>query len=251
MMIYFNKLLESEQIKIQKTKDTFGKEFELVQHICNFLIALPFSTGKLCDDSDINNIKIQDPFLLFIYDVPFKIRSIYKLLEIANYADAAIILRTLAEATIVYKFYISKNDGEGLSRYILRKTKRSIKDIMNDILPGYYDNVYASLCNFTHGDAIAQAIFRNILNKEPLKTHIAGINSKWFYYVSNQTISIVPCIIDMYDMVFPNNIISGNCELSKEKEYIFDIINKFINTMTNEYTAKTTFYHYYQELLKK
>ena len=114
------------------------------------------------------------------------------MLEIANYADAAIILRTLAEATIVYKFYISKNDGEGLSRYKLRKTKRSIKDIMNDILPGYYDNVYASLCNFTHGDAIAQAIFRNISNKEPLKTHIAGINSKWFYYVSNQTISIVP-----------------------------------------------------------
>ena len=109
-MIYYDKLIKSEKIKIQKTNESFGKEFGFVEHIYNYLLILPFSTGKLCEDSDINAIQIQDAFHQYIYEIPFKIRSIYKLLEIANYADAAILLRTLIESTLVYKFYISKND---------------------------------------------------------------------------------------------------------------------------------------------
>ena len=250
-VIYYDKLIESEKKKIKKTNEAFGKEFEFVGHIYNHLLILPFSTGKLCDDSDINAIQIQDAFRQYIYEVPFKIRSIYKLLEIANYADAAILLRTLIESTLVYKFYVYKNDGDGLSRYILRKSGRSIKDIMESVLPGYYDSIYASLCNFTHGDIFAQKIFRSNVSAKDTTTNINNIYHKWFYYVSNQTISIIPCIFDMYDVVFPNNTISENLELVKERRYVVDTILKFIEEMTMNDVEKKAFYHYYKELINR
>ena len=251
-MIYYDKLIESEKEKIKKTKEAFGKEFEFVGHIYNYLLILPFSTGKLCDDSDINAIQIQDAFHQYIYEIPFKIRSIYKLLEIANYADATILLRTLIESTLVYKFYISKNDGDGLSKYILRKENApSIHKIMKAVLPGFYDDVYSSLCEFTHGNIFAQTVFRsNVSAKDYTTTNIENINSKWFYYVSNQTISIIPCILDMYDIVFPNNVVFDNQELVSERKYIVDTIRNFIEMMTKNDTKNETFYHYYKELIK-
>ena len=215
------------------------------------MLILPFSTGKLCDNSNLNEVKIQDAFIRYIYDIPFKIRSIYKLLEIANYADAAILLRTLIESKLIFKFYISKSDGEGLSKYLLRNSRRSIKDIMESVLPGYYDSIYASLCKFTHGDIFAQTIFRsNVSAKDYTTTNIKNINSKWFYYVSNQTISIIPCIIDMYDSVFPNNTVFEDKTLLEERNYILDVIYSFVNEMVEGDTKKETFYHYYKKLFK-
>lgn len=251
IMIYYDKLIESEKIKIQKTNKSFGKELEFVAHIYNYLLVLPFSTGKLCDDSDKSAIQIQDAFCQYIYEVPFNIRSIYKLLEIANYADAAILLRTLIEATMVYKFYISKNDGDGLSKYILRKSGRSIKDIMESVLPGYYDSIYASLCQFAHGDIFAQTIFRSNVSANDITTNINNIYHKWFYYVSNQTISIIPCIFDMYDVVFPNNTLSENLELVKERKYVDDTVLRFIEEMIENDVEKSSFYHYYKELINR
>ena len=251
-MIYYDKLIKSEKIKIQKTYESFGKEFGFVEHIYNYLLILPFSTGKLCEDSDINAIQIQDAFHQYIYEIPFKIRSIYKLLEIANYADAAILLRTLIESTLVYKFYISKNDGDGLSKYILRKENPpSIHKIMKAVLPGFYDDVYSSLCEFTHGNIFAQTVFRSNVSANNTTTNINNIYHKWFYYVSNQTISIIPCIFDMYDVVFPNNTISENLELVKERKYVVDTILRFIEEMTANDAEKKSFYHYYKELINR
>lgn len=250
-MIYYERLIDSEEIKIKKTKEAFEKELDFVGHIYNYFLILPFSTGELCDASDLNAVKIQDAFLRYIYEIPFKIRSIYKLLEIANYADAAILLRTLIESTIVYKFYISRNDGDGLSKYILRKSNRTIKNVMESVLPNYYDNIYASLCKFSHGDIFAQTVFRSNVSANDYTTNIENINSKWFYYVSNQTISIIPCIIDMYDMVFPNNVILDDQELASQRKYIVDTIRNFVEKMTKNDTKKETFYHYYKELIKE
>lgn len=249
-MIFYDKLIKSEKIKIQKTNDFFGKELEFVSHICNYFLVLPFSTGNLCDKSDINAIQIQDAFLQYIYELPFKIRSIYKLLEIANYSDAAILLRTLIETTMVYKFYVSKNDGSGLSNYILRKNNPRIKTIMEAVTPGFYDDIYSTLCNFTHGNIIAQTIFRSNVSKKDLTTNINNIYHKWFYYISNQTISIIPCIFDMYDAVFPKNTTFNNLELVKERKYIVDTILGFVDEMVTNDTENKTFYHYYKELMK-
>ena len=248
-MIYYDRLVKSEAIKIQKTKNAFGKELEFIIQICNYFLILPFSVGKLCDDSDLNAVKLQDAFQCYIYDVPFKIRSIYKLLEIANYSDASILLRTLIESTIVYKFYISRNDGNGLADYILRKSHRTIKDIMEAVLPNYYDSVYASLCQHTHGNFITQTIFRANVASGDLTTNIENINSKWFYYISNQTLSIVPCILEMYDTVFPNNTMSDSFELTNSRKYIVSTITKFLDKSIDNDDKKETFYHYYKQLI--
>ena len=81
----------------------------------------------------------------------------------------------------LFKFYISKSDGEGLSKYLLRNSRRSIKDIMESVLPGYYDSIYASLCKFTHGDIFAQTIFRsNVSAKDYTTTNIKNIFQNGF-----------------------------------------------------------------------
>ena len=121
---------------------------------------------------------------------------------------------------------------------------------MESVLPGYYDSTYAFLCNFTHGDIFAQTIFRSNVSANDMATNINNISHKWFYYVSNQTISIVPCIFDMYDVVFPNNTISKNLELVKERNYVVDTILDFLEKMIENDAEKETFYHYYKELIK-
>jgi len=55
----------------------------------------------------------------------------------------------------------------------------------------------------------------------------------------------------MYDVVFPNNTISENLELVKERKYVVDTILKFLEEMTMNDVEKKAFYHYYKELINR
>ena len=171
MQTPFITLVESEKIKRQKTENAIPGLYNFIPHVYNVFIKLPFYINISSTESDTNVIKIQDSFQFFVYDFPFKIRNIFSLMEIGSYADATILFRSLVESFICYKYYILKNDGDGLSRYILRESRRSIKDIFEVVVPGYYNDSYAMLCNFAHGNPLTQALFRgNVSKKEPLKS---------------------------------------------------------------------------------
>lgn len=244
-------LVESEEIKRQKTKRTIPGFYNFMPTAYNALIKLPFCMGNLADDSDTNLIKIQDLFQFFVYDFPFKMRNIFSMMETGSYADAAILFRSSVESFICYKYYILKNDGDGLSRYILRESKRSIKDIFEDVVPGYYDNIYAMLCSFAHGDPIIQAVFRGNVSKEkPLKSNINNINVDFFSYIANQLLPLIIGVVDLYKIVFPNNTIEQDDILKRDLNTIYDFIKEDTQGRKAEYPAQIQVIDYYEKIIE-
>lgn len=251
MMIldFYNYLISSETIKIKQTQNTLKGLYEIIPDIFDVLINLSYSKGKLAPNSDTNLIKIQDLFQFYIYDIPFKMRSILLLMEIGNYHDAIILYRTFVETYIYYKFYIIRNDGNGLSNYVLRKSKRSIKDIFEEEIPGFYDSIYGELCKNAHGDPLMQAILRGNDNENKLKHNVGDININWFGYVSNQLIPLVIGIIGLYNRVYPSNTIKENEKVSAKIKKIEKFIYKDIEERIKLYPAQKKMIEFYNMLI--
>ncbi|MDD2376069.1 MAG: DUF5677 domain-containing protein [Clostridia bacterium] len=244
-------LLESEGIKTHKTQLAIPQFYEFVPHFYNVFMKLPFYCGELAEETDKNKIKIQDVLQFFIYDFPFKLRNIQLLMENGSYADAVILYRSLVENFICYKYFISKNDGEGLSKYINRKTKKTIKDIFEGVVPGYYDDIYAELCKFTHGNPLTQGIFRgNVSQNQPLKSNIENINVNWFAYIYNQLLPLIIGVFEMYKIVFPNNTTNSDTTLIKELDYIYKFIKFDIAIRKEEYPRQKAMIDYYNNIIE-
>lgn len=249
-VIPYNILVNSEIIKKNKMHQQLPGMYDFLPHVYNVLMKLPFCMGSLCDDNDLNMVKIQDSFQFFIYDLPFKIRNIISLMEIGSYHDAGILFRSLVESFICYKFYIEKEDGDGLSRYILRTSKRSIKDIFESVIPGYYDDIYSTLCCLTHNNPLTQALFRgNISRQKPLESNINNINLDWFSYIYNQLLPLIIGCIEIFNKVYPNNTIKQDLKLLKEKEYIYKYIQEDINSRKSLYHNQKKMIDYYNRLI--
>src|SRR5574344_1897437 len=222
---YYDLMLYSETIKVKKTHETIKGLYKFIPNIYDVLIQLVNNKGELAPEDDMNWIKIQDSFQFFIFDAPYKIRSIFILLDIANYGDAVIIYRSLVETYMYYKFFIRKKDGDGLQRYIERTTGRSIKDVMDGVCPGFYDTTYQELCNHTHGNPWFQAIFRGNVDKDnPLKFRMDNINLDWYSYISNQVIPLIQGIINLFQEVYPNNTLATNATITSEMKIIKDFV---------------------------
>ncbi|MCX8075273.1 MAG: hypothetical protein N2749_06800 [Clostridia bacterium] len=244
-------LIESEEVKRNKTKLNIPGIYNFLPHVYDALMKLPFYCGKLAEDDDINMIKIQDVFQFYIYDFPFKIRNIYSLMEIGSYADAVILYRSLIESFIFYKYYILRKDGHGLSKYILRESKKTLKDIFECVIPGYYNDIYSELCKFTHGNPLIQAIFRgNVSKDKPLKSNINNINIDWFSYIHNQLIPLIIGVTEMYKIVFPNNIIKNDEILIKDLEYVYKFINDDIDYRKEFFITQLPMINYYNKIIR-
>lgn len=243
-------LINSEITKRKKMYQQLPGIYKFLPHVYNVLMKLPFYTGKLCDDDDLNMVKIQDAFQFFLYDLSFKIRNIISLIEIGSYHDAGILFRSFVESFIYYKYYIEKNDGDGLSNYILRKSRRSIKDIFEAVVPGYYDDIYSTLCCFAHNNPFTQAVFRgNISRQIPLASNINNINLDWFSYIYNQLLPLIIGCIEMYNKVYPNNTIKQDLKLLEEKEYIYKYIKNDIEDRKRLYPKQEKMIDYYNKLI--
>ena len=190
---------------------------------------MPFIHGTLAEDIDTELIKIQDLFQFFVYDFPFKARNIYNLMEIGSYFDVTILFRSLVESFIIYKYYILKKDGTGLSNYFLGNSKMRIKDIFEKVIPGYYDSLYSELCKATHSNPLLQAIFRgNVSKSVPIKSNINNINLDWFSYVTNQL----------------------DKDIKNDLECIYNFINENIEYRKKNYPEQSEMIYYYDNLMK-
>lgn len=244
-------MLKSEMIKNNKTKLAIPGFYNFVPSLFNVLLLLPHSRGELCDINDKELVQIQDLFQFYIYDFPFKIRNIISLMEIGSYADAIILFRTLAENFIIYKYFIMNNDGTGLSNYYSRKTKKSIKDVFEKVVPGYYDTLYDELGHATHGDPIMQAIFRgNVSKEEPIKSNINNINIEWFSYVFNQLEPIIIGVIKLYQKVYPNNTLETSEDVKNDLKNIYKFINDNINDREKRYPKQSDMIKFYNKIIE-
>lgn len=222
-------MLDGERIKSEKTTITLRGFYNILPLIYDSLWKINEFRGEYADGSEIQLLKIQDLFQFFIAEFPYKIRDIFILAEIGNYFDACILLRSLIETFIYFKYYIIKNDGDNLSRYVRRdkEYKISIKAIMEHVVPGFYDNEYAELCKFTHGNPLILGLFRgNVDKSHPLRYSINGINLDWYSYIANLTTPIIIGMFNMFDRVYKKNTIHVYKPLVDEinivKEFIFN-----------------------------
>ena len=246
----YEMMLKSELIKRQKTMKEIPGFYNFLPSLFNVLIVMPHSLGELCDSNDEELVKIQDLFQFYIYDLSFKIRNIILLMEIGSYTDAIILFRTLAENFIIYKYFIMKKDGTGLSNYYARKTKKSIKDIFEKVVPGYYDSLYDELGHATHGDPLIQAIFRgNVSKTTPIKSNINNINIDWFSYVINQLEPIILGVIELYKKVYPNNRLETSIDVKKDLQIIYEFIGNNIEDRRKKYPKQSEMINFYDEII--
>lgn len=247
----YQTLIKSEIIKQDKTKSEIPGFYNFIPSVYNVFIKMPFIHGTLAEDDDTELIKIQDLFQFFIYDFPFKVRNIYNLMEIGSYFDATILFRSLVESFIIYKYYILRKDGTGLSNYFLGNSKMRIKDIFERVLPGYYDSLYSELCKTTHSNPLIQAIFRgNVSKATPIKSNINNINLDWFSYVTNQLEPLILGTIELYKYVYPDNTLFDDKNIENDLKCIYIFINENIEDRKKKYPNQKEMIDYYENLIK-
>lgn len=231
----YNLMIESEEIKKQKNYSILKGLYSIMPIVYDSLFKLNEYRGRPAANDDMDLLKIQDLFQFFSSDFPYKIRSIFLLSEIGNYADAGIILRTLIETFFYFKYYIIKNDGDKLFNYVEQNKKSTIKikDIMEFIAPSYYDTVYGELCKFTHGNPLITGIFRgNVPGKDKLKYSMYNVNLDWFSYILNLCMPLIVGYFSMFKVVYKNNTINTSRQLSEN----IKLIEKFIyDDLSNRY----------------
>ena len=245
-------LLESEIIKRKKTQDELKGVYQLFTSIYNVLILLPFYKGELCSNDDEEKVLIQDAFQFFIHDTGFKVRNIMLLMEIGGYVDASILLRSLLETFVIYKYFIMNNDGSGLKEYFeINPTKRKkIKDIFEVVIPGFYDKYYASLCLNTHGNPFSQAVYRsNVVDGSP-SSNINNINIKTFSIIYNQLLPLIIGVINLYKYVYPKNILDNEKITKDELPKIYNYILSDIEYREKNYPMQKEMIDYYNKIIE-
>lgn len=248
-------LIKSELIKKKKTQKEISGFYNFLPSVYNILMIMPYCCGELCDINDVELVRIQDLFQFFIYDAAFKVRNIINLLEIGSYCDAGILFRTFLETFIIYKYYILKKDGSGLSKYYeidyTKRSKKRIKEIFEEIVPNFYDDLYAELCLKTHGNPLVQAIFRGNVSKDtPLKSNVNNINLDWFSNISNQLLPLIVGIIDLYKYVYPNNTLNDNKNRKNDLKMIYNFIYGDIIDREKSFPNQKCMIDYYNQIIK-
>lgn len=246
-------MIESEETKRRKSYLALRGLYAKMPIIYDTLFKLNEYRGKLATNNNEQLLRIQDIFQFFSYDFPYKIRSIFLLAEIGNYADAAIILRSLTESFFYFKYYIIKNNGKKLGDYVAQNKKNTtrIKDIMEYIAPTYYDTVYDELCKFAHGDPFIIGLFRgNVSKKDKLRHSMYNINIDWFSYILNLSLPLINGYFDMFRTVYKNNTISTSNQLVTNIKIIEDFINKDLDDRYELYEGQRKTIELYKKIIK-
>lgn len=244
-------MIEGEENKRTKSILLLSGLYNILPVIYDALWKINEFRGEQAKEYDIQLIKIQGLFQFFLAEFPYKIRDIFLLAEIGNYSDSCILLRSLVETFIYFKYYIVNNDGDGLSKYVTRECKTKIKDIMEAIAPGYYYNEYAQLCKFTHGNPMILGLFRGNVNKsQPFKYDINGINIDWYSYIINLTFPIIVGMFNMFEIVYSKNTIKTFKPLEEEIECVKKFVLNDINERYEKYPRQRDTVDRYRKIIE-
>lgn len=250
----YETLIESELLKKRKTQKTFKGIYEILPSMYNVLILLPFCRGELCNIDDKEMVIIQDSFQFFIHDSAFKIRNIFLLMEIGSYGDASILLRSLIETFVIYKYFALKKDGNGLEKYYevdaSKRSKLRIKDIFENVVPNYYDKYYAFLCLNTHGNPISQAVSRSNVTQGSPSSNIYNINVNMFASIYNQLLPMIVGIINLYKYIYPNNVLDTENITKEELPKIYKFVYDDIKFREQNYPEQKEMLDYYKQIIK-
>lgn len=229
----------AEKQKRDATISSSPQLYEMMEDVYDALWNLQENTNIDKDETDENLIKLQDPFQFYSFNFPYKIRSIFSLMEMGNYDDAICILRTIVEPEIYYKYFFKKNDGKGLCDYILQTKKHGIKliDIFEKEVPGFYNDSdgYDFLCQSTHTNPIMQSILRKSTMEPNTNLHkMNKINEGYFGLIQYYLFPFIYMHFENYKIIFKNNTIDKDEELKETIQKIEENIKKGIQKRCND-----------------
>jgi hypothetical protein len=253
MKKYYERMMTAENIKRKETEQELNQLYLFMEDIYNALWNLKDCMNLSKTEKNEDIIALQDAFQLYSFDFPYKVRSIFSLMEIGSYADAICVLRTIVEAEIYYKYFAKRNDGKGLKKYILQNEKHVIKliNIFEAEVPGFYDSKdgYDFMCQSTHCNPLMIAVLNKNDDSHGLLSHrMDKINQNGIKIIINYLLPFIYMHFENYKIIFKENTISNDNDLNKCIATIEDKIKKeigerLLDNPNNEVIKKQTDYY--------
>ncbi|MFW6002758.1 MAG: hypothetical protein ACOCQD_05395, partial [archaeon] len=182
-------------------------------------------------------------------ETAYNVRSVEMLLKSGNITQASLVLRSMIDAFVVYRFYMNRKDGNGYYKFIMRESSRSWKDLYDDLSPEFYDNQYALLSKSVHSDPITNHVLRYNGPDGIRQTYTSEEISLDFYVaVFNKLIHLYKGIVLLFHDLFPDNTLS-DYYIQMEQE-LLDFINDDIEYRSKKYQEQKPMIKQYNELIK-
>ena len=104
--------------------------------------------------------------------LPYTVRAAAILLESAYYLETVLLLRNMYEVLVQLRYFHRHFDQ--LRAHSLRKRRITFRAMFEEVVPGFYENIYSrQLCEYVHGGA-GSIIFRTTYQTSDQGTVIMG-----------------------------------------------------------------------------
>jgi hypothetical protein len=220
-------LLDFEITKKKRILELHKASGEVYSHMIDLLFYMGYSKGKLVEDKEHWIYMIQDVAQFYFMETAYGFRVIETLLLAGNFTYASIILRTMLDSFAAYRFYMNRRDGVGYESFINKKSKRSWKDIYDNLSKDFYDNQYSTLSSSVHSNPITNHVFR-LEGISNLKQNYATDNISIDFYsvLYNQIVHLFKGIYKLFFDIFPENIFN--------EEYYVELAKKLMNYINED-----------------
>lgn len=228
-----------------------------VPRAINVLLQLMYFTGP---EKDINTL--EGEFHSYVWhqyiQAPYSFRACYILYERGHYLNASILFRSLLESFIQCRYLFNHKDRvsavwSGRKIKVGNKEKYiRIKDMFEEICPGYFDKYYGKqLSGFAHGK-IAANIFR-VKRKSPMQGEtivIPKFDVDLATYVINNIVALLFGYLNFFPKFFPEGFASLNVNLLDEYNHSKEWLQKGMNSHKKEHPRSLAWYKHMDKIIK-
>lgn len=258
-MRYYD-ILDSELQTIFFTRSYLRGINDNIPIILDTLIQLMYFAGK---KKDINTPEGEyHSYCWHQYvQAPYSFRACFMLYEVSHYLEATFILRYLIEVLVKMRYLkkhknlvnqIWTNKKIEITEKNGKKRNLTLKDIFEEITPGYYDNNYGHLLSgFLHG-GVGGSIFR-IERKSPTEGKIrmgAIWDERRATFVINNLIAIGYGYLNYFPKFFPEGFKEIEKDLLKQYQKSILWLEKAMDSHRKEYPRSISWYKKIDPLIK-
>lgn len=228
--------------------------------ILDTLIQLMYFTGQ---KKDIKTS--EDKYFSYCWhqyaQVPYSFRACFILYGKGHYLEATFILRYLTE--VLAKMRYLENHKDSVNQIWTnkkieivgkngKKKKLTLKDIFEEVAPGYYEKNYGRLLSgFQHGGTAA-SIFR-IERKSPIETRVrmgAIWDERGATFVINDLIAICYGYLNYFSKFFPEGFETIDGGLLRQYANSMSWLEKAMDSHKKEYPRSISWYKEIDSLIK-
>ena len=256
----YHDILNSELQTTIFTRSYLRGVNENIPMILDTLIQLMYFTGP---KKDINTPEGEyHSYCWHQYvQVPYSFRACFILYELGHYLEATFILRYLTEVLVKMRYLenhkdlvnqIWTNKKIGIIGKNEKKKRLTLKDIFEEVAPGYYERNYGRLLSgFQHG-GVGASIFR-IERKSPIEGRIrmgAIWDEQGATFVINNFIAICYGYSNYFSKFFPEGFKTIDSDLLRQYKNSMLWLEKAMDSHKKEHPRSISWYKEIDSLIK-